>query len=372
MVKRINPLQYSRSLTRRYLIAISLIAITILSSYAYIQYQLKSNEDQSEIINISGRQRMLSQRIAFFATNIAAKPYEAQTEEYIEKTAEAASLMLSTHERLIKLAHSQQHKAVLALYSSYPHNLDKRVRDFIKNVHTFLGVYESLQDRSSLERAELLRVHPSFLYIVENAPTKLLASLNEAVSLYQLQSEEAVDRFKSLEMLLVISALTLLVLEVLFIFKPMVREVVKAFDDSQKALQKAEDLNRLKTDFLNNMSHEIRTPLHGIMGSAELLREAAQKQDQEKYIESITESSERLLEHVGHILEYSKFQTDEITVNSSPVKLSDFLDNLTSTYKEKAAAKKLNFQTEYAESLPKAIIIDCTPSAQVGQIVAYC
>ena len=36
----------------------------------------------------------------------------------------------------------------------------------------------------------------------------------------------------------------------------------------QKA--RAEDANRLKSEFIANMSHEIRTPMNGILGMAEL------------------------------------------------------------------------------------------------------
>src|ERR1035437_3754207 len=42
------------------------------------------------------------------------------------------------------------------------------------------------------------------------------------------------------------------------------------------AKEKAEEMNRLKSNFLANMSHELRTPLIGITGFADLLRQDIQ------------------------------------------------------------------------------------------------
>jgi len=44
-------------------------------------------------------------------------------------------------------------------------------------------------------------------------------------------------------------------------------------DELRKAKEKAEEMNRLKSNFLTNMSHELRTPLMGMLGFSELLSE---------------------------------------------------------------------------------------------------
>lgn len=41
--------------------------------------------------------------------------------------------------------------------------------------------------------------------------------------------------------------------------------------DLKEQLDKAEDLNRVKSTFLATVSHEMRTPLQGILGHSELL-----------------------------------------------------------------------------------------------------
>jgi two-component system sensor histidine kinase DegS len=52
-----------KNLRRLYLFALLTIAVTVLLSQLLIQYNLNSQLSDSKIINISGKQRMLSQRL---------------------------------------------------------------------------------------------------------------------------------------------------------------------------------------------------------------------------------------------------------------------------------------------------------------------
>ena len=52
-----------KNLRRLYLFALLTIAVTVLLSQLLIQYNLNSQLSDSRIINISGKQRMLSQKL---------------------------------------------------------------------------------------------------------------------------------------------------------------------------------------------------------------------------------------------------------------------------------------------------------------------
>lgn len=56
-----NALQFFRN---RYLLFISPIVVIITTNQAIIQYDLSLQNEDARLINIAGRQRMLSQRIA--------------------------------------------------------------------------------------------------------------------------------------------------------------------------------------------------------------------------------------------------------------------------------------------------------------------
>ncbi len=92
-----------------------------------------------------------------------------------------------------------------------------------------------------------------------------------------------------------------------FQVKARTRMLRQRNEELEKANQKVEESNRLKTVFLQNMSHEIRTPMNGILGFLELLKESGDGgKERERYIEVINKSGKRLLDTITNIIEISK------------------------------------------------------------------
>lgn len=97
-------------------------------------------------------------------------------------------------------------------------------------------------------------------------------------------------------------------------------KLLKSNEELKIAKEKAEESDKLKSEFLNNMSHEIRTPLNGILGFSEYLK--IDNLGREEILESvhyITESGRRLLRVVDEILEISRLET-----NPGKPKISSF------------------------------------------------
>ena len=88
---------------------------------------------------------------------------------------------------------------------------------------------------------------------------------------------------------------------------------------------KAEDANRIKSEFLANVSHELRTPLNAIIGFSEMMLSGAfGPLGDEKYAEycrDIHESGTFLLRVISDILDMARLEAGRIEIDREPLDL---------------------------------------------------
>lgn len=79
---------------------------------------------------------------------------------------------------------------------------------------------------------------------------------------------------------------------------------------------------RVKDEFLANMSHELRTPLNAVIGLSDSLSEQIAgplNEKQQKYLTTIRESGQHLLELINDILDLAKIEAGHVTLSREKV-----------------------------------------------------
>lgn len=144
-----------------------------------------------------------------------------------------------------------------------------------------------------------------------------------------------------------------------------IREQKKAFNKIISAKNIAEKNMELRQQFLANMSHEIRTPMNAIIGLSSLLAETELNNTQKEYIDSVKLSSENLLVIINDILDVSKIESGNLSIESTPFSLSKLIDSIEKTFQYKTQEKSLFFHIIKDNFLPEIIIGDPTRLSQI-------
>lgn len=135
-----------------------------------------------------------------------------------------------------------------------------------------------------------------------------------------------------------------------------VQDSIRRLEDAK---QQAEEASRLKSDFLARVSHELRTPLNGILGFAELVKDEVTSNDGKEHAETIYQSGEKLLAMLNDILDLSKMQAGQMTLNPTEIRPKTLLEDLLRPYQVKADEKGLPLVLEWFENVPETL--NCDP-----------
>lgn len=131
-----------------------------------------------------------------------------------------------------------------------------------------------------------------------------------------------------------------------------ITERQKTETELRTAKEKAEESDRLKTEFFHNMSHEVRTPLNGILGFTSFLEDSEISHEQRnKYIKIIKESGDQLLRIIEDILEISQLGTKQVKVKEDIVCLNDLLSQTFAVFELKAIQNNIaiSFNKKYSK-----------------------
>ncbi len=131
------------------------------------------------------------------------------------------------------------------------------------------------------------------------------------------------------------------------------RRQVRLIEALEKANDEVKKSAIIKEQFLANMSHELRTPLNAIKGFSRLLQQTDLNEEQHKFSDIIENSSNNLLHLVNDILDISKIESGEMTVDQKEFDLKRMLQTLESMFMNTVKEKQLKFTWQIAADVPQ-------------------
>jgi signal transduction histidine kinase len=131
-----------------------------------------------------------------------------------------------------------------------------------------------------------------------------------------------------------------------------------------QALADAERASAAKSLLVANVSHELRTPLTGVIGAAEILADSDLDLNHQRLVAMISRNGDTLRRLVNDLLDLTRLEAGQLTVESVPFDLRKVLDQAMTHASTAATQKGLTLSLD-VDPVPGAVIGDPTRLGQV-------
>ncbi len=113
------------------------------------------------------------------------------------------------------------------------------------------------------------------------------------------------------------------------------------FEETKRAYDEVQELERMKSNFIAIASHELRTPLGLVLGHSTFLRELIQEEQQRHQLDIIIRNATRLKSIIEDLSNVNNFQTGSARIRRKPVSVNQLIDQIISAHNETAQLRHI-------------------------------
>jgi two-component system sensor histidine kinase BarA len=137
------------------------------------------------------------------------------------------------------------------------------------------------------------------------------------------------------------------------------REVQEKNKKLSEALERLQELSRLKSNFLATVSHELRTPLTSVIGYSEMLLAGLAgdlNEEQKDYLKTILEKGESLLRLISSILDLSRIEARGVQLVRKPTNLDEIVQSAMESVLPQSFKKNLQLTSNLSPQVQKVTV----------------
>ncbi|OOG76509.1 ATP-binding protein [Algoriphagus sp. A40] len=229
-------------LRRLYIIALGAIAISLITSQILIRQYLADQEDDSRLVNVAGRQRMLSQKLSKEALLLSLDQSDFQRRALEDTLLETKTDWERAHNALLIGDEN------LGLNPGNSPEISKMFEGIQPHFETIVSNTNSLIQLSKENIGDSLAFQSSVTNILSSS-SEFLTKMEEIVNQYDFEAKEKVESLKQLELIITLFTLLVLLAEFLIIFWPSAKAMKASIrvlmEAEKKAIKMAKDADLL-------------------------------------------------------------------------------------------------------------------------------
>lgn len=338
-----------KNLTRLYFLL--LITVTILTSVStfYSVFLLKHSKGDYTIINTSGKQRMLCQKIILSFSRIEF----SNDKLIIDKSLNEAKIAFNEFKHVNKMlidndleqnifSHND-HEKYDSIFSCHYKIIEKNFTNFSKIITLYSNKSEdNFEDTKSI-----------LLQIISDEE-ELIGSIDEVTSIFESTAEDHISHL--IIWLLVLYGLTLITLfsQAIFIFKPSIQGLKAAFQTLNNTKFELQETNKVKDKFFSIIAHDLKNPFNAIMLASSSLMKKRGIYTEEKvfeYVNMINLSANTAHNLLENLLLWSKTQTNKISPVFENINLKLIVDENIDLMHNNSELKNINLKNHITDDI---------------------
>lgn len=271
---------------KKYLIIVAITSFLVIVNQIIIQDALAQKRNDAKNINISGKQRMLSQRLVNLAFEYETSKEENKKTQLLNTVDEWKNVHYALQNGNKNLAIKKVDEAVGKELLSL-NNKVEFAEQFTKNIES-----KSKND---------------FSVLIENQ-YQFLGKMDDIVKSLEKISDKKLNNIILIEVILAIITLLIIYSEVLLVIRPIINDLTRKNENLDQK-------NKILEEYAYIASHDLRTPIVNILSFTSLIKKKQYQnldEDGKLYFDFIKDSADRMDETTKDLLKFSLLDKIEI------------------------------------------------------------